>query len=73
VDYASQANPGTAVARSFPASAFAGGTVTVTVDTSKNHFYRAQVCDPAGQIIGTGNPIWLLRQAPTVRHPGPRR
>lgn len=48
-------------------------TVTVTVDTSTNHFYRAQVCDPVGQIIGIGNPIWLPRQAPPSGIPGPRR
>jgi hypothetical protein len=73
VDYADQPDPGTLVTRTFPASAFASGNVTVAVDTSANHFYRAQVCDPAGRIIGIGNPIWLLRQAPPSGIPAARR
>lgn len=73
VDYAGHADPGTTVARSFPASAFANGAVTVTVDTSTDRFYRIQVSHPAGQIIGIGNPVWLLRQPPPSGIPAPRR
>lgn len=73
VDYADQPDPGTIITRTFPASAFASGNVTVAVDTSSNHFYRAQVCDPAGRIIGIGNPIWLLGQAPPSGIPAARR
>lgn len=73
VDYAGHADPGTAIDRSFPASAFVNGTVTVTVDTSTNRFYRIQVCHPAGRIIGIGNPVWLLRHAPPSGISDPRR
>jgi hypothetical protein len=73
VDYANQADPGTVITRTFPASAFASGNATVAVDTSSDHFYRVQVCDKAGGIIGIGNPVWLLCQAPPSGIPAPRR
>lgn len=73
VDYAGQVDPGTSVARSFAASAFVNGVVTVSVSTSSNRFYRVQVRSSTGEIIGTGNPVWLLRQAPPSGIPGPRR
>lgn len=46
---------------------------SVTVDTSSNRFYRVQVRNSAGEIVGTGNPVWLLRQAPPSGIPGPRQ
>jgi hypothetical protein len=73
VDYAGQADPGTAVLQSFPASAFTGGTVTVPVSTATDRFYRLQVVNGTGEIIGTGNPVWLLRQPPPSGIPGPRQ
>ncbi|MGE5293097.1 MAG: hypothetical protein ACM3ML_39120 [Micromonosporaceae bacterium] len=73
VDYAGQVDPGTTVARSFAAPAFANGVVTVSVNTSSNRFYRVQVRSSTGEIIGTGNPVWLLRQAPPSGIPGPRQ
>lgn len=73
VDYAGKVDPGTSVVRSFTASAFVNGVVTVPVGTSSNRFYRVQVRSSTGEIIGTGNPVWLLRQAPPSGIPGPRR
>jgi hypothetical protein len=73
VDYAGHVDPGTAVARSFAASAFTHGMATVSVDTSTNRFYRVQVLGSTGQIVGTGNPVWLLRTPPPSGIPGPRR
>jgi hypothetical protein len=73
VDYAGSVDPGTSVVRSFAASDFANGVVTVPVSTSSDLYYRAQVRSSAGEIIGTGNPVWLLRQAPPSGIPGPRQ
>jgi hypothetical protein len=73
VDYAGQADPGTTVLRSFAASAFAGGVVSVSVSTSSSRFYRVQVRSSTSEIIGTGNPVWLLRQAPPSGIPASRR
>jgi hypothetical protein len=73
VDYAGQVDPGTSVVRTFTPSAFADGVVTLYVSTSANRFYRVQVRSSAGEIVGTGNPVWLLRQAPPSGIPGPRQ
>jgi hypothetical protein len=73
VDYAGNVDPGTSVLRSLAASAFTTGVVTVPVDTSADRFYRVQVLDSSGDVIGTGNPVWLLRQAPPSGIPWPRR
>jgi hypothetical protein len=73
VDYAGHVDPGTAVAMSFAASAFTHGMATVSVNTSTNRFYRVQVLSSTGQIVGTGNPVWLLRTPPPSGIPGPRR
>ncbi len=73
VDYAGQVDPGTSVVRSFTPPAFVSGVVTINVSTSSNRFYRVQVRSSAGEIVGTGNPVWLLRQAPPSGIPGPRQ
>lgn len=73
VDYAGSVDPGTYVLRSFTPSAFATGVVTLSVRTSGDRFYRVQLLDSSGDIIGTGNPVWLLRQAPPSGIPWPRR
>jgi hypothetical protein len=73
VDYVGQADPGTTVLQSFTSSAFANGVVTVPVSTSSNRFCRVQVRSSAGEIVGTGNPVWLLRQPPPSGIPAPRR
>jgi hypothetical protein len=73
VDYAGKPDPGTTVLKSFAASAFTSGTVTVPVSTSTDGFYRVQVVSPGGDVIGTGNPVWLLRQPPPTGIPASRR
>jgi hypothetical protein len=64
VDYAGAVDPGTSIARSLGASSFSSGPATVTVDTSTSTFYRATVRLADGTVVGTGNPVWLLRSAP---------
>ena len=56
-----------------PASAFAGGPVTVPVGTDASRFVRAQVVSSAGALLGSGNPVWLLREQPPVAIPAARR
>jgi hypothetical protein len=65
-------DPGTAVAASFPASAFTGtGVVRTAVSTTTACFVRPQV-RRNGVLVATGNPTWLLRSAPPGGIPLPR-
>jgi hypothetical protein len=73
VDYAGAADPGTSVVSTVPASAFAGGPVTVPVSATGSRFYRAQVVSSAGALLGSGNPVWLLREQPPTPIPPARR
>lgn len=73
VDYAGKPDPGTTAIRTYPAFAFTGGAVTTSVSTSTDRFYRVQVLSSTSEIIGTGNPVWLLRSTPPQGVPGPRR
>lgn len=73
VDYAADVDPGTTVVRSFAPSALTNGVVTLSVGTASDCFYRVQVVDSAGDLIGTGNPVWLLRTAPPGGIPAPRK
>ncbi len=73
VDYAGKVDPATVVARTFPASAFVNGLLSVGIDTSSDRFFRVQVVNSAGTIIGIGNPVWLLRRVPPSGIPAPRR
>lgn len=73
VDYAGNIDPATVVSRTFAASAFVNGVLTVGITTSSNRFFRVQVVDSAGQIIGIGNPVWLLRQNPPNGIPAARK
>jgi hypothetical protein len=61
------------VLSTLPAAAFAGGPVTVPVSASVSHFVRAQVVSSAGALLGSGNPIWLLREQPPVPVPAARQ
>jgi hypothetical protein len=45
---------------------------TVPVDTSASCFVRAQVRRADGAVVGIGNPIWLLRDAPRRAVPNGR-
>jgi hypothetical protein len=73
VDYAGQVDPGTVVLRTIAPSAFVGGVATVSVDTSTSRFYRVQVLASDGSVLGSGNPVWLLRTPPPAGVPAPRR
>jgi hypothetical protein len=73
VDYAGAQDPGTFVARTLAPSAFVGGVATISVDTSTSRFYRVQVVASDGSVIGTGNPVWLLREQPPAGIPAARR
>jgi hypothetical protein len=65
VDYAGTAVPDpNTVSQSFPASDFASGSVTVSVDTSASTFVRTEVLDSTGRVVGVSNPVWLLRADP---------
>jgi hypothetical protein len=64
VDYAGN-DPKTVVAATRTAAQIgASGLTSVSVDASSSVFVRAQVRSSAGAIIGIGNPVWLLREAP---------
>ena len=63
VDYTGSA-PATQVVAQLPASAFEGGPCTVSVSNSTSRFLRVQVLAADAGIIGTGNPVWLLREQP---------
>jgi hypothetical protein len=73
VDYSANTDPGTSVVRSFAPSALTNGKVTVSVGTSTDCFYRVQVVTSVGDVIGTSNPVWLLRQAPAAGIPAARQ
>jgi hypothetical protein len=72
VDYAAAQDPGTTVVRTLGPSAFVGGVASFAVDTTTSRFYRAQVLASDGSVIGTGNPVWLLRQQPPSGIPAHR-
>jgi hypothetical protein len=73
VDCSAAPDPGSTVLASLDPAAFAGGTATLTVDTSTPRFYRAQVIAADGSVIGSSNPVWLLRQVPPGGIPAPRQ
>jgi hypothetical protein len=72
VDYTRRGRPGDRRDRQPPASAFRAGPATMQVATSAPRFYRPQVLGPTGQIIGAGNPVWLVRSQPPVPVPAAR-
>ncbi|WP_426566864.1 CehA/McbA family metallohydrolase [Angustibacter sp. McL0619] len=73
VDYAGAQDPGTVVTRTLAASAFSGGTTSVSVSTTASTFVRTQVLAADGTIIGASNPVWLLREQPPGGIPAARR
>ena len=65
VDYAGVALPDpNTVSQSFPASDFASGSITVSIDTTAATFVRTEVLDSTGRVVGGSNPVWLLRADP---------
>lgn len=73
VDYAGAAVPDpNTVAQSLPASDFASGSVTVSVDTTAATFARIEVLDSTGRVVGVSNPVWMLRAEPSGGIPAAR-
>lgn len=66
VDYAGTADPtpNTMVIASFTVTQ-AATSPTVTVDTTSSCFVRTIVRNYSGAVVGTSNPVWLLRQIPS--------
>ena len=56
-------DPATTVT-SYPASQFAGGSLTVPVATTSSAYVRVEVLDSTGRLKASSNPVWLLRAAP---------
>jgi hypothetical protein len=75
VDYAGTSGlaSNTQVIASYPGTAFAGGPVTQSVDTSQDSFLRTQVLNAAGATVAVSNPVWLLQNAPPGGIPAPRQ
>ena len=60
------------VIASYPASNFAGGPVSLPVDTTADSFVRTRVLTSTGQVVGLSNPVWLFQNPPPGGIPGPR-
>ncbi len=73
VDYANHLDPGTWVVETLTPESFSRNVATVVVDTSKSRFFRAQVLNRRGRVLGTSNPVWLLRATPPGGIPRARR
>jgi hypothetical protein len=74
VDYAGS-TPDTVVAASWTDTELAagGGQASTAADTTAESFIRPQVLDAAGNVIATGNPVWLLHNTPPGGIPAPRQ
>jgi hypothetical protein len=72
VDYAGAVDPGTSILQTLTPADFTNNLATVTVNTSTSRFFRPTVRLSNGTIVGTGNPVWLLRSAPPGGVPAPR-
>lgn len=73
VDYAGYPDPGTWVKTTLSPSAFGSNVASMSVNTSTSRFFRVQVLDSSGNVVGTSNPVWLLRSAPPGGIPPARR
>jgi hypothetical protein len=73
VDYAGNLDPATSVVETLPPSSFSDNIASVTLDTSASQFFRAQVVDSNGQVLGSSNPVWLLGSTPPEGIPPARR
>lgn len=73
VDYAGATDPATWVKSTLTPSSFSGNIASMSVTTSTSRFFRAQVLDSTGAIIGASNPVWLLRSEPPAGIPPARR
>ncbi|HEY3733779.1 MAG TPA: hypothetical protein VGL63_07665 [Streptosporangiaceae bacterium] len=75
VDYAGSSglSSNAQVIASYPATSFAGGSVTMPVSTSADSFVRTQVLTSSGQVVGLSNPVWLFQNTPPNGIPVPRQ
>jgi hypothetical protein len=64
VDYTGAVDPGTSSPRTLAATAFVDGVAAFDVDTTYSRFFRPQVRLSTGELVGAGNPVWLLRSQP---------
>jgi hypothetical protein len=74
VDYAGASGlaSNAVVIASYPDTAFAGGSVTLDIDTSADSFVRTQVLTSSGQVVGLSNPVWLFQNTPPDGIPAAR-
>ncbi|MFZ0324871.1 MAG: hypothetical protein WAN48_12175 [Actinomycetes bacterium] len=72
VDSSTARDPGMKVLKTLTASSFVQGVASLPVSTTTSTFVRATVKRADGTVIGSGNPIWLLRQAPPGGIPAAR-
>ncbi len=73
VDYAGATVPDpNTVSQSFPASDFASGSVTMSVDTTTSKYARIEIADSTGRVVGASNPVWMLRASPPLGIPAAR-
>jgi hypothetical protein len=75
VDYAGTSGlaSNAAVIASYPDTAFAGGSVSIPVDTSSDSYVRTQVLGPDGQtVVALSNPVWLFQDTPPGGIPAAR-
>ena len=73
VDYAGAgaAVPNTTAVRTFSAAELASSN-TVSINTTDECFYRLQVVDGAGAVVGFGQPTWALHELPPTGVPSGR-
>ncbi|MQA85780.1 MAG: hypothetical protein GEV03_14455 [Streptosporangiales bacterium] len=58
--------------RTVPAGKVRGGGYDLRVQPGAGRYLRVQVRDASGEIVGVGNPVWLLREEPPAGVPSER-
>jgi hypothetical protein len=74
VDYPGAATTGSGkrILNTLPATAFATGSTTITIDTHRSSFIRVDVLNSTDRTIAFSNPIWLLNETSRRPIPTPR-
>ncbi len=73
VDYADNPDPGTVVVRTLSLESAATNALSITIDSGSDSFYRVQLITRSGEILGSSNPVWVLRSEPPGGIPLARR
>jgi len=73
VDYSGAVDPASVVGRILPEASFAAGTCTISIATPCSMYWRVQVRDATGNIVGISNPVWILHDTPPGGVPAARR